>query len=144
MAHFLHISQIVEGFHFGANTCRACIRTRANTGKHSWRIIYVLVSCQGVISRNLQDNQVIMTDAIFLRMNPVMFLSRPQVPPKIVSQAACTEWKKRAKSRKKEETFAEEQRMANSPTWEKKWTKNDGKIEKLLSWIQEGFKGGFL
>ena len=29
--------------------CRACIRTRANTGKYSWRIIYVLVSCQGVM-----------------------------------------------------------------------------------------------
>ena len=46
--HFPHISQILEGIHFGANTCRACIRTRANTGKYSWRIIYVLVSCQGV------------------------------------------------------------------------------------------------
>ena len=31
--HFPHISQILEGIHFGANTCRACIRTRANTGK---------------------------------------------------------------------------------------------------------------
>ena len=47
---FPHMSQILEGIHLGANTCRACIRTRANTGKHSWRIIYVLVSCQGVIS----------------------------------------------------------------------------------------------
>ena len=47
--HFSHISQILEGLHFGANTCRACIRTRANTGKNSWRIIYVLVSCQGVL-----------------------------------------------------------------------------------------------
>ena len=46
--HFPHISQILEGIHFSANTCRACIRTRANTGKKSWRIIYVLVSCQGV------------------------------------------------------------------------------------------------
>ena len=34
---------------FGANTCGACIRAQANTGKYSWRIIYVLVSCQGVI-----------------------------------------------------------------------------------------------
>ena len=49
-SHFLHISQILEGNYFGAYTCRACIRTRANTGKNSWRIIYVLVSCQGVIS----------------------------------------------------------------------------------------------
>ena len=47
--HFPHISQILEGIHFGANTCRACIRTRTNTGKYSWRIIYALVSCQGVI-----------------------------------------------------------------------------------------------
>ena len=28
---------------------RPCIRTRANTGKHSWRTIYALVPCQGVI-----------------------------------------------------------------------------------------------
>ena len=28
---FPHISQILEGIHFSANTCRACIRTRANT-----------------------------------------------------------------------------------------------------------------
>ena len=49
-SHSLHISQIVEGNYFGAYTCRACIRTRANTGKYSWGIIYVLVSCQGVIS----------------------------------------------------------------------------------------------
>ena len=45
----LHISQILEGNYFGAYTCRACIRTRANTGKYSWGIIYVLVSCQGVL-----------------------------------------------------------------------------------------------
>ena len=44
---FAAYSQILEGIHFGANTCRACIRTRSNTGKYSWRIIYVLVSCQG-------------------------------------------------------------------------------------------------
>ena len=30
---FPHISHILEGIQFGANTCRACIRTRANTGK---------------------------------------------------------------------------------------------------------------
>ena len=47
--HFPHISQILEGLHFCASTCCACIRTHANTGKYSWRIIYVLVSCQGVI-----------------------------------------------------------------------------------------------
>ena len=49
-SHFLHISQILEGNYFGAYTCRACIRTHANTGKYSWGIIYVLVSCQGVLS----------------------------------------------------------------------------------------------
>ena len=47
-SHFLHISQILEGNYFWAYTCRACIRTRANTGKYFWGIIYVLVSCQGV------------------------------------------------------------------------------------------------
>ena len=31
------------------NTCHACIRTRADTGKSSWRIINVLVSCHGVL-----------------------------------------------------------------------------------------------
>ena len=41
--YFLHISQILEGNYFGAYTCRACIRTRANTGKYFWGIIYVLV-----------------------------------------------------------------------------------------------------
>ena len=48
-SHLLHISQIFEGNYFGAYTCRACIRTRTNTGKYLWGIIYVLVSCQGVI-----------------------------------------------------------------------------------------------
>ena len=32
--HFPHISQILEGLHFGANTFCARIRTRANTGKN--------------------------------------------------------------------------------------------------------------
>ena len=32
--HSLHVSQILEGIHFGANTCRACIRIRTNTGKN--------------------------------------------------------------------------------------------------------------
>ena len=54
-SHFLHISQILEGNYFGAYTCRACIRTRANTGKYSWGIIYVLVSCQGVVSCELYE-----------------------------------------------------------------------------------------
>ena len=49
--HFPHISQILEGIHFGANTCRACIRTRANTGATcSWRIIYVLVHARGYLN----------------------------------------------------------------------------------------------
>ena len=43
-------NKIIEGNYFGTYTCRACIRTRANTGKYSWRIFYVLVSCQGVLS----------------------------------------------------------------------------------------------
>ena len=50
-SHFLHGSQILEGNYFGAYTCRACIRIRANTGKYSRGIIYVVVSCQGVISQ---------------------------------------------------------------------------------------------
>ena len=41
--------QILRGNSLGANTCRACVRTRATTGKCSWRIIYALVSCQGVL-----------------------------------------------------------------------------------------------
>ena len=47
-SHFLRISQLFGGNYFGAYTCRACMRTRTNTGKYSWGIIYVLVSCQGV------------------------------------------------------------------------------------------------
>ena len=52
--HFPHISSFLDGLHFGANTCRACTRIRANTGKKSWRIIYVLVSCQGAITPKLR------------------------------------------------------------------------------------------
>ena len=47
-SNFRHISHIWGGVHVGANTRRACIRTRANTGRYSWGIIYALVSCQGV------------------------------------------------------------------------------------------------
>ena len=36
------------GIHFGANTCCACIRTRANTGTKILVNYLVLVSCQGV------------------------------------------------------------------------------------------------
>ena len=43
--HFPHISQSLEGIHFRANACRACIHTRANTRKYSWRII----SCIGFV-----------------------------------------------------------------------------------------------
>ena len=44
-----HICPILEGIHVGANQCRVCIRTRANTGKHSWQIVYVFnVSCKRV------------------------------------------------------------------------------------------------
>ena len=58
--HFPHISEILEGLNVGANTCRACIRTRANTGKKSWRIIYVLVSCQGVLRGNLLPRIIVL------------------------------------------------------------------------------------
>ena len=34
---FPRISQILEGNPCGANTCRTCIRTGANTGKKPWR-----------------------------------------------------------------------------------------------------------
>ena len=44
--HSPHMSQILEGIQLGANTCRACVRTLANTGRNSGRIIYILV-CQG-------------------------------------------------------------------------------------------------
>ena len=42
-----NVCEILGGIHLCANTCRVCIRTPANTGKYSWHIIYVLVSCQG-------------------------------------------------------------------------------------------------
>ena len=50
--HFPHISQILDGLHIGANTCHTCIRTRTNTGDNSWRIIYVLVLCQGAFAHS--------------------------------------------------------------------------------------------
>ena len=54
----LHISQILEGNYFGAYTCRACIRTRANAEKYSWGIICVLVLCQGVLwKKGNQSNE---------------------------------------------------------------------------------------
>ena len=46
---FPHVSQIPEGIHSVQIYSRACIRSHANTGKYSWRIIHVLVSCQAVI-----------------------------------------------------------------------------------------------
>ena len=55
--HLQYICQNLEGIHFGSNTCRACVPTRANTGKKSWRIIYVLVSCQGVMRSTVQTSQ---------------------------------------------------------------------------------------
>ena len=42
------VCQILGGTHCGAKTCRACIRIRANRGRISWQIMYVLVSCQGI------------------------------------------------------------------------------------------------
>ena len=52
---FPHIRQILERIHFGANTCRACTDTRANTENNSWRIIYVLVSCQGALLKKYRN-----------------------------------------------------------------------------------------
>ena len=49
--HFSHISQIVEGIHFGANTCRACIRTRANAGKYSWQLFMYWFRARGEQTR---------------------------------------------------------------------------------------------
>ena len=45
-SHFLHASQILEGNYFGAYTCRACIRTRANTGKYFWGYVYICTVVQ--------------------------------------------------------------------------------------------------
>ena len=42
------ICQVRGGIHFGVNTCRACIRTRANTENNYWQIICALVLCQGI------------------------------------------------------------------------------------------------
>ena len=44
----VHAGKKSWGINFCANTCGACIRTRANTGKYSWQIIYVLVLRQGL------------------------------------------------------------------------------------------------
>ena len=76
--HCLQISQILEGTHCGANTCRACIRTRANTWKNSWRIIYVLVSCQGVRRAMLLTLDI---DGTNIQLHYVInFRSRPGKP----------------------------------------------------------------
>ena len=59
--HVPHLIQVLEEIHVGANTCRARVLPHAVTGKYSWRIICVLVSCQGVISplsRVLRDYQL--------------------------------------------------------------------------------------
>ena len=39
---FPHISQILEGIHSGANTCRTCICTHANTG-HKFLANYLCI-----------------------------------------------------------------------------------------------------
>ena len=44
-----YLRHVLGGTHFGANTCRICVCTHTNTGNTSWRIIYVLVSCQGAV-----------------------------------------------------------------------------------------------
>ena len=68
-------SQILEEIHFGANRCRACIRTRANTGKKSWRIIYVLVSCQGVLIHFSWENWENLPPKICLIFTPKILKS---------------------------------------------------------------------
>ena len=66
--HFPHVTRT----HVGANTCRACIRTRANTGKNSERTIYyVLVSCQGAFLWAISP----------LLVGLVMFLYQLLLPP---------------------------------------------------------------
>ena len=45
---FPHISQILEGIHFGANSCHTCIQTRAIEYRKLFLANYILVSCQGV------------------------------------------------------------------------------------------------
>ena len=64
--HFPHISHILEGLHFGANTCRACIRTRANTGKTPGKLFmywfraggncYRLLFCLNSSGQQLSDS----------------------------------------------------------------------------------------
>ena len=46
---FPHNSQILEGIHLGANTCRACIRTRANT-KTKILVNYSSIRARGYLS----------------------------------------------------------------------------------------------
>ena len=47
------------GINLGANTSGACIRTQTNTGTYAWRIIYVLVSCQGVVQPAIVPQSVL-------------------------------------------------------------------------------------
>ena len=51
------ICQILGGIHCGADTCRSCIRNCRNTGGNPWRIIDVLVSCQGVYCQCMHATQ---------------------------------------------------------------------------------------
>ena len=76
---FPHIVQILKGIHFGANTCRACTRTLGNTGKYSWRIIYVLVSCQGVLYGTLPPPKSHDTFCAPISRFPTLFLRNPQM-----------------------------------------------------------------
>ena len=50
---FPRISQILDGIHFGANACRACIRTRTNTAKK----ILANYLCIGFRARRCQKSQ---------------------------------------------------------------------------------------
>ena len=51
------------GVLFGASTCGACIRTQANKGNYSWRIVWVLVSCQRVCNRSWRSHDNVKTQA---------------------------------------------------------------------------------
>ena len=53
--HFPQNSSILKGIQVGANTCRACIRTRANTGKYSWRISEELKKAVAVSEEKIQQ-----------------------------------------------------------------------------------------
>ena len=61
--HFPHISQILEGIDFGANTCRACIHTRANTGRFPGELFmywFRARGCRPAVANQLGSHQLSM------------------------------------------------------------------------------------